>query len=152
MPKLIKTEINVEGRVSVQYALIDGPELPVWGENEELAIVGQPAQRIDGAARASGEAQYTYDVLLPGMLWAAVLRSPHPHARVVSIDTSAAEALPGVVEVMTPETAPPLKVRGSTQPILTLEPSFKGEAIVAIAATDPDILDDALRAVKVEYE
>src|SRR5919202_1295709 len=110
MPKLIKSEINVEGRVSVQYAVVDGPELPAWGENEELAIVGQPVPRIDGAARASGEARYTYDVTLPGMLWAGLLRSPHPHARVVSIDTSAVEALPGVVEVMTPGNMPPIKV------------------------------------------
>ena len=106
MPRLIKSEVNVEGRVSVEYAVVDGPELPPWGENEELAIVGQPTPRIDGAARVSGEARYTYDVQLPGMLWARVLRSPHPHARVVRIDTSAAEALPGVVEIMTPETCP----------------------------------------------
>ncbi len=56
MPRLIKTEVNVEGRVSVQYAVVDRPELPPWGENEELGIVGQPVPRIDGAARVSGEA------------------------------------------------------------------------------------------------
>src|SRR5687768_14866702 len=113
MPKLIKSEINVEGRVSVQYAVVDGPELPAWGENEELAIVGQPLPRVDGPARATGEARYTYDVHLPGMLWAGVLRSPHPHARVVRMDTSDAEALPGVVEIMTAENMPPIKMRGT---------------------------------------
>ena len=92
MPKLIKSEINVEGRVSVQYAIVEGPEMEPWGANEELAIVGQPIPRIDGPARASGEARYTYDVQLAGMLWAAVLRSPHPHARVVSLDAAAAAA------------------------------------------------------------
>src|SRR5918998_6016373 len=113
MPKLIKTEVNVEGRVSVEYAVVDGPELPPWGENEELAIVGQPTPRVDGAARVSGEARYTYDVQLSGMLWARLLRSPHPHARVVRLDTSAAEALPGVVEVMTPRTMPAIRVSGN---------------------------------------
>jgi xanthine dehydrogenase YagR molybdenum-binding subunit len=152
MPKLIKTEVNVEGRVSVQYAVVDGPDLAPWGENEELAIVGQPAPRIDGAARASGEARYTYDVLLPGMLWAGVLRSPHPHARVVSIDTSRAQALPGVVEIMTPDNMPPIKVRGGKQGLLASEPRFKGEAVVAVAASDPDVLADALKLIRVEYE
>src|SRR5918997_6086056 len=124
MPRLIKSEVNVEGRVSVQYAVVEGPDLAPWGENEELAIVGQPAPRIDGPARASGEARFTYDVQLPGMLWARALRSPHPHARVLSIDTSAAEALPGVVEVMTADNLPALK--GSAEGLPKREPLFKG--------------------------
>ncbi len=152
MPKLVKTEVNVEGRVSVEYAVVEGPELPPWGENEELAIVGQPVPRIDGAARVSGEARYTYDVQLPGMLWAAVLRSPHPHARIVRMDTSAAEALPGVVEIMTHENMPPLTVRGKKQPILAHEPRYKGDMVAVVAATDPDIAADALRLIHVEYE
>ena len=152
MPKLVKSEVNVEGRVSVQYAVVDEPELPPWGENEELAIVGQPTPRIDGAARTSGEARYTYDVHLPGMLWARVLRSPHPHARVLRIDTSAAEALHGVVEIMTPENMPDIKVRGNKQPLLTKEPRFRGAAIAVLTATDPDIARDALELIEVEYE
>ncbi len=151
MPKLVKSEVNVEGRVTVEYAVVDGPELPVWGENEELAIVGQPMPRIDGAARVSGEARFTYDVLLPGMLWARVLRSPHPHARVLRIDTSAAEAMPGVVEIMTPENMPPIKMSGNSS-LLTDEPGFRGEPIAVVTATDPDIARDALQRIQVEYE
>ncbi len=152
MTELIKSEVNVEGRVSVQYAVVDRPELPTWGENEELAIVGQPVPRIDGAARVSGEARYTYDVQLPGMLWAAVLRSPHPHARVTCIDTSAAEALIGVLQVMTPENVPEITVRDGKQPLLTREPRFRGELVAAVAATDPDTARDALKLIAVEYE
>src|SRR5918997_5642011 len=121
MPRLIKSEVNVEGRVSVEYALVEGPELAPWGENEELAIVGQPAPRIDGQARVSGEARFTYDVQLPGMLWARVLRSPHPHARVVRIDTAAAEALHGVMEIMTPDNMPALRMRGAKPALLAAE-------------------------------
>ena len=152
MPKLVKTEVNVEGRVSVQYAVVDGPELPQWDENEELAIVGQPTARLDGPAKASGEARYTYDVQLPGMLWAAVLRSPHAHARVARIDTAAAEALPGVVEVMTPANQPPIRVRGNKLPLLFDEPRFHGAPVAVVAASDPHIADDALRLIEVEYE
>ncbi|MDQ5850723.1 MAG: xanthine dehydrogenase family protein molybdopterin-binding subunit [Chloroflexota bacterium] len=150
MPRLIKSEVNVEGRVSVEYAVVDGPELPPWGENEELAIVGQPTPRIDGAARVSGEARFTYDVQLPGMLWARVLRSPHPHARVVRIDTSAAEALPGVVEVMTSENLPDIQVRRA--PLLANEPRFRGDLIAVVAATDPTLAGDVLDLIEVEYE
>jgi xanthine dehydrogenase YagR molybdenum-binding subunit len=152
MPKLVKSELNVEGRVSVEYAVVDGPELPAWGENEELAIVGQPTPRVDGVARASGEARYTYDVLLAGMLWAQVLRSPHPNARVVRIDTSEAEALHGVIEIMTPHTMPPIEMDGSKTGLLTDEPRFRGELVAVVAATDPAIAQDALDLIKVEYE
>ncbi|HYF64446.1 MAG TPA: xanthine dehydrogenase family protein molybdopterin-binding subunit [Herpetosiphonaceae bacterium] len=148
MPKLIKSEINVEGRVSVQYALVEGPEMEPWGANEELAIVGRPTPRIDGPARASGEARYTYDVQLAGMLWAAVLRSPHAHARVASIDTAAASALPGVIEIMTPASAP----EADGQPLLTAEPRFRGAPIAVVAAVDPAVAADALRLIAVEYE
>jgi xanthine dehydrogenase YagR molybdenum-binding subunit len=149
MPKLIKSEINVEGRVSVQYAIVEGPEMEPWGANEELAIVGQPTPRIDGPARASGEARYTYDVQLSGMLWAAVLRSPHPHARVVSIDTAAALALPGVIEIMTPDTAPAV---ADGPDLLTSEPRFRGAPIAVVAAVDPAFAADALRLIAVTYE
>ncbi len=81
------------------------------------------------------------------MLWAGLLRSPHPHARLASIDTSAAKALPGVVEIMTPDNVPPIKVRSGKQALLTNEPRFKGDPIVAVAATDPDILADALKLI-----
>ncbi len=152
MPKLVKSELNVEGRVTVEYAVVDGPELPVWGENEELAIVGQPTPRIDGIARASGEARYSYDVLLAGMLWARVLRSPHPNARVVKIDTSAAEALHGVIEIMTTDNMPAIEMKGSKTGVLTNNPHFRGELIAVVAAIDPAIADDALKLIKVEYE
>jgi len=66
-------------------------------------IVGKPTSRIDGVKRVTGGATYTADVKLPGMLHARVLRSPHPHARVSRIDTTRADALPGVKAVLTHE-------------------------------------------------
>ena len=152
MPKLVKSELNVEGRVTVEYAVVDGPELHAWGENEELAIVGQPTPRIDGIARASGEARYSYDVLLPGMLWARVVRSPYPNARVVRIDTSEAEALHGVIEIMTPSNMPPIEMKGSKTSLLTNTPHFRGELVAVVTATDPAIAEDALKLIKIEYE
>ncbi len=54
MPKLVKTTVNVEGRISEHYAVVEGAALPVWEQDEELGIVGYPTPRVDGAARASG--------------------------------------------------------------------------------------------------
>ncbi len=152
MPKLIKSEINVEGRITEEYAVVDGVELAAWGENEELAIVGQPAPRIDGAAKTTGEARFSYDVQLPGMLYAKVLRSPHPNARVLRVDASRAEQLAGVVVVLTHETAPDIKVREGKLPLLPADARFAGELVAAVAATDPDIAADALALIDVEYE
>ncbi len=152
MPKLIKSEVNVEGRVSEQYAVVDGPELPAWGENEELAFVGQPTPRIDGAAKATGEARYTYDVQLAGMLYAALLRSPHPSARLVRVDTTRAAALPGVVAIITADNAPEIKVREGKWPLFNRELRFAGEIVAAVAATDPAVAADALALIDVEYE
>ncbi len=71
-------------------------EPPPWPVNEKLSVVGKPTPRLDGRLKVTGRARYTADINLPGMLHARVVRSPHPHARVRSIDTSAAERAPGV--------------------------------------------------------
>src|SRR5262245_63866852 len=68
---------------------------------ESLLVVGKDVPRTDAIPKVTGAAQYVADLSLPGMLHAAVLRSPHPHARIVSIDVSAAEAMPGVKAVVT---------------------------------------------------
>ena len=70
-----------------------------------LTTIGHTTPRVDAIARVTGQAKYTNDIKLPGMLYARVLRSPHPHARIVSIDTREASGLPGVQAVITHETA-----------------------------------------------
>src|SRR5712692_1712535 len=67
----------------------------------EYTIVGKPVPRVDAVDKVTGAAKYAADWNLPGMLWGTFLHSPHPHARILSIDTSRAEALPGVVAVIT---------------------------------------------------
>src|SRR5436190_6538192 len=71
-------------------------EPPALGVNASLDVIGKSTPRLDGRAKVTGAARYTSDVRLPGMLFARVVRSPHPHARIKSIDTSAAERHPGV--------------------------------------------------------
>ena len=91
MARLIKTEKEVEGRYEDVWLVVEEDALDQWpaGPGE---VVGRPTPRITGPQRARGEARYTADVQLPGMLHTAVLRSPHAYARVKSIDLSRALA------------------------------------------------------------
>ena len=120
-------------------------------------VVGKRLTRFDAYERVSGEATYTADVLLPGMLYGAILRSPHAHAKVKKIDTSKAEKMPGVAAVITDKTPgadiPWFSTR--TGPLSRLfDPTcrYEGEEVAAVAAETPYQAWDAARAIAVEYE
>ncbi|HEU4328784.1 MAG TPA: xanthine dehydrogenase family protein molybdopterin-binding subunit [Roseiflexaceae bacterium] len=151
MPKLVKTKVEMEGRTYEEYALVEGDELPDWAADEELGIVGYPRARIDGAERVSGEARYTYDVRLPGMAFTALVTSPHPHARLLSVDVTAARRLPGVLGVLTRSEALE-QLHGSIRAQFGEELRFAGEIIAVVAANDPDVARDAAALVRAEYE
>lgn len=151
MPKVVKTTINVEGRVSEQYAIVEGAELPAWGEGEELGIVGYPVPRVDGAARVTGAARYTYDVQLPGMVYAHIVRATRPSARVSHIDVSRAKALRGVYDVMTFEDAPAIRI-GQQPRLLSGDVRFVGQPIAVVVAADPYLARDAAALIEVAYE
>jgi CO/xanthine dehydrogenase Mo-binding subunit len=138
--RLIKTEKEVEGRYSEQWVVVEEDILEQWpaGPRE---TVGRPAPRRDGFQRARGEARYTADIQLPGMLHAAVLRSPFARARVREIDTRMAEQAPGVRAVLGPDTEP-----------LTDEPSYQGAPVAAVAADTYAQARAALGLLEVEWE
>ena len=119
--------------------------------------VGHDVPRVDARAKATGETKYAGDLILPGMLYGSLLRSPYAHARIVSIDASRAEALPGVVAVLTgadlrdinPFYGHAIKDR----PIIALDRvRFVGEPVAGVAAETPTIADEALTLIEVEYE
>jgi xanthine dehydrogenase YagR molybdenum-binding subunit len=141
MARLIKTEKEVEGRYTEQWIVIEEDTLEQWPEGA-LRTVGRPATRVDGLARARGEARYTQDISLPGMLHAAVLRSPHARARVTRIDLDAARNEPGVRGVVGPDELE----------ALTDEPNYEGQAIAAVAAETSSQARAALRALAPEWE
>ncbi len=129
-------------------------EPPVLPLNKDLKYIGKPTERWDGHAKATGRARYTADVHLPGMLYAKFVNAPVPHAKILSIDTSAAESHPGVKGVHVIE-----KILGNA--VLrnpTLEPSryplvrYVGQPVAAVAATSPQAAEDAAAKIKVKYE
>jgi xanthine dehydrogenase YagR molybdenum-binding subunit len=132
--KVTRTVNGIEQEVEIE---VDEGTGPGWGPNDKHALLNHPMTRVDGPIKASGVAQYTYDVRLPNMLYARILRCPHAHARVTNLNTAAAENIPGVAAV----------IKG---PLSELR--FAGAAVAAVAAKTPEIAADALRAIVVKYE
>lgn len=121
------------------------------------SLLGKRLARPDSLAKAVGDAKYVADLSLPGMLYGKVLRSPHAHARILNIDTSKAERLPGVKAVVTGKDTIGHKWGvfpfSRDQQMLTTEKiRYIGEEVAAVAATDEDIAEEALELIKVDYE
>ena len=117
--------------------------------------IGQPTPRIEGPAKVTGATQYTADVALPGTLWGRALRSPLPHARIVHIDTSRAQQVPGVHVVLTGADVRGIRYgrRLFDVPVLAEDRvRFAGERVAAVAAEDRDAAEEALALIDVEYE
>src|SRR5688500_11171636 len=89
---------GVETMVEIEVDDVGGPS---WGPNDKHALLNHHLRRVDGPLKVCGVAEYTYDKRLSGMLFARVLRSPHAHARVIRIDTTAARRIPGVKAIVT---------------------------------------------------
>lgn len=130
-------------------------EPPPLGLNSELSVVGKRTPRVDGRLKVTGTAKYTADVRLPGMLFARMVTSPHPHARVLSIDTSAASSHPNVRAVHILERVRDVaELRDKSKELPSKYPvvRFAGQPIAAVAATTQADADEAARLVRVEYE
>ena len=110
-----------------------------WPAAKDRKLIGQRISRLDGPAKVTGTAKYTYDLRFPGMLYARFVRCPHAHARITRIDTSAAESMAGVKAVQV------IQKEGT-------EIQWALDEIVAVAAVSEQTAEDAVRAVKVEYE
>ncbi|HEV8637339.1 MAG TPA: xanthine dehydrogenase family protein molybdopterin-binding subunit [Chloroflexota bacterium] len=131
----------------------------------DYRVVGTRPVRHDGVDKVTGRAVYGADVRLPGMLYARVLRSPHAHARIVKIDTSKAEALPGVRAVVTGADLPEAEDKildlgeGAVNPkfladnVLADEKAlYQGHAVAGVAATSQQIAEEAIKLIEVQYE
>jgi CO/xanthine dehydrogenase Mo-binding subunit len=139
--RLIRTEKEVEGRYEEVWLVVEEDALEQWPKGP-LSVVGRPATRSDGLERARGEAVYTADLKLPGMLHTAVLRSPFAHARVARIDLAPALALAGVHAAIGP---------GDID-VLAEECGFQGAPVAAVCADTYAQARAAVAAIDVEWE
>src|SRR6476469_7793346 len=130
-----------------------------------LKVVGTRPLRPDGVDKVTGRANFGADMTLPGMLWGKIKRSPHAHARIVSIDCAKALALPGVKAVITradfPDIAPDrAQIGAAPHNLIHLSLNcmakgkvlYEGHAVAAVAATSPAIAEEALDLIEVEYQ
>jgi xanthine dehydrogenase D subunit len=118
--------------------------------------VGDSPQRPDGRLKVRGEFAYSSDLQMDGMIWGVTLRSPHPYARIRSIDIRPALATPGVCAVLTHEDVPGEKLYGmdiADQPVLAVDVvRYQGEAVALVAANHPEVARQAAKKIRVEYE
>jgi 4-hydroxybenzoyl-CoA reductase subunit alpha len=121
----------------------------------EFSVIGKRTSMVDGPAKVTGGAKYTDDLTLPGMLHGKILRSPHPHARIVRLDTSRAEALPGVVGIITGADVSRqygiLPVGHDETALAVDKVRYIGEGVAAVAAMSAEIAEEALELIAVEY-
>ena len=139
------------------------PETPKPGESPQpwksTRIIGKAVPRVDAYERVSGSAVYASDFSLPNMIFGAILRCPHPHARVKKVDTSRAKSMPGVYAVISSNTAEAnipwtYRTRGAQFQSRLFDSlcRFEGETVAAVAAKTPYQAWDAVRSIEIDYE
>ena len=106
---------------------------------EKPALLGTSVKRLDGPDKVTGRAKYTYDINRPGMLYGKIVRSPLPHARIVSIDLTAAEKAPGVKAVL-------------AHVAVGAQVMYQGDPVAGVAADTEERALDAARLIRVRYE
>lgn len=125
--------------------------------DDKYAVIGKSVPKVDGRVKVTGQAKYTGDLKFPNMLYGKILTSPHAHARILSIDTTEAEKLPGVKAVITHRDVPSLKygispARWDENIFCIDKVRFVGDKVAAVAALDEETVYRALKLIRVEYE
>lgn len=129
-----------------------GTELPAWDPDADLDEATHPHVRLEAGQKVTGTARYASDVRLPDQLYADVVRSPHPHAHVRSVDTAAALAVAGVVAVLTADDVPDLRWYDEEVPLFPPTVRFVGDEVAAVAATSIAAARRGAAAVEIDYE
>jgi xanthine dehydrogenase YagR molybdenum-binding subunit len=134
----IKVQQAVNGfEKTVDVLVDDNTSAPTWGDRTQMTYVNKSVPRVDGPMKVTGTAKYTHDIRLPNMLFGRILQAPYASAKVTSIDTSAAEKIPGVIAV----------ISNGNKTI-----RFQGDPLAAVAAETPEAAEDGIRAIKVTYQ
>lgn len=120
--------------------------------NKDLKFIGKEISRYDGYEKVSGKAKYTFDISLPNMVYAKILRSPVPHAKIKSIDISMAKKMKGVLEILTFENCDDIDWYGGTSKLLDRHIRHEGEEVACVVAVSERIAELAIAKIHVQYE
>ena len=148
--RFISTKVEIEGREETKIAELPDIEPAPWGDDAQLAIVGQRVPRMDALEKVTGRARYTADLHRPAMLHAAFLRAPVASGRVTRLDLARALALPGVRGALTSEDVAGVSHMGA--PLFDLAIHWAGQPLVAICADTPDLAMEACRLIALDVE
>src|SRR5712692_8913342 len=125
-------------------------------DRRDLSIIGRPLVKVDAAAKVTGQTVFADDLVLPRMVYARLLRSPHPHARIRSIDVSRAAAQPGVLATLVGDELPIpfgiLPVSQDEHALAVDTVRFVGDPVAAVAALDEETAEAACQLVEVDYD
>jgi len=153
-PYYAEITYDIDNETERALAPIDPEGEPrTWGADAKLGVVGKPLPRVDGLLRTTGRAKYTADIQLPGMLYGEIVMSPFPRARGVRVDAASARKVPGVIDVMTPEsTGNDNKFGGGGASLFTDSPNFVGEYLAAVLAESSEAAREGRRAIMASLE
>ena len=150
MKKIEPLEMGIGEGGAIEEKTLKKEKLPDW---KETKIIGKKIPRVDSYEIVSGTAKYSSDINLPGMLYAKILRSPHPHAEIIDIDISKAQALKGVKEVFCYKNAPKIKWYPDDKSFLfDRTVRYVGDEVGAVVAEDEYAAQDALKLIEVKYK
>ena len=148
--RFVSTTVEVEGREEIKVVELPTLEPAPWDDSAELTVVGARVQRVDAVEKVTGQARYTTDVHPPGMLHAALLRSPIARGRISSLDVEAALAIPGVRGALLLEDVRGIRHDGVQ--LLDRTIHYAGQAVAAVCADTPEVAQRALGAIRASFE
>lgn len=150
--KIIKTKYLMEDELIESIAEVSEDKSTAWTPEREMKIIGKPVPRYDGYDKVSGSAVYTFDVRLNNMAYARILGSRYPNANIKNINTKKAEALQGVLYILTHQNCPSIGWYYNTTKLFDTHVRYVGDEIACVVAETEEIAEQALKLIEVEYE
>lgn len=146
-----KSKSIFEGEIVEKIGEVSDEKYQLLPENEELLYIGKEINRYDGYEKVSGRAKYTFDIKLPNMVYAKIIRSTFPNALIESIDSSKVKETKGVIEVLTFENTKDINWFSNKSKLFDNHVRYEGDEIACVAAKSERILNEAIRKIKVKY-
>ena len=150
--KIVKSKIHFENNEIETIAEVPVEKYESLPPNEKLKYIGKEIPRIDGYDKVSGAHGYTFDIVLPRMVHAKILRSPYANAKIKNIDTKKAEELDGVYYILTSKNAPKIDWFHGTTSLFDSHLRYEGDEVACAAADSEDTALKALKLIKIDYE